>query len=331
MKISIVIPTYNRLQQLKRVLDGLEKQTYPRAEFEVIVVSDGSSDGTDSYLQSLKPSYNLRPLFQKNQGAAAARNHGVSRAEGEYVLFLDDDVYPLPALIEEHLRYHEICGRFAVVIGPMLAPPGFGMSPWVHWEATLLAEQYRAMTCGQLVPTARQFYTGNTSIARHHLLESGGFDPSFYRAEDVELAFRLAKTGLKFYFNPLAAGHHYAERSFASWLSIPYAYGRNDVIFSWKRGQSWLLPVVLREYHQRHFLTRSLVSICLLRPQLSRAAVTTFRVAAQLANTLHLNPISSKLCSGMFNLRYYEGLAAELGGRESFFKRVANTRLAVRL
>ena len=68
----------------------------------------------------------------------------------------------------------------------------------------------------------------NTSLGSHHIL--GGFDASFRRAEDVELAYRLAKQGLRFLFNPKAIGYHVAERSFNSWIAIPYAYGRNYVI-----------------------------------------------------------------------------------------------------
>ena len=324
MKLSIVIPTYNRLGQLKRVLEGLENQTCPGKEFEVLVVSDGSRDGTEAYLRSAKTDFHLRAFFQPNQGAAAARNFGVAQAVGEIVLFIDDDVFPLPQLAAEHLRFHAAYGDSAVVIGPMLAPPDFEMSPWVRWEADRLAEQYQDMLNGKWAPTARQFYTGNSSIARHHLIESGGFDPSFRRAEDVELAYRLAGRGLKFFFNPRAAGHHYADRSFTAWLATPYAYGRNDVIFSQQKGQVWLLPAILKEYHQRHILIRALISACLSRPVLNKAVLGTGKQIALLGEKLHMALISSHAYSGLFNLRYYEGIADQLGGRKAFFGEVRN-------
>jgi GT2 family glycosyltransferase len=326
-KVSIVIPTYNRLEKLKSVLRGLENQTCSGDEFEVLVVSDGSMDGTDAYLRTANPSFHLRAFFQSNEGPAAARNLGVSQAVGEIVLFVDDDVFPLPALVEEHLSFHAVYGDMAVVIGPMLAPPDFELSPWVRWEADKLAEQYQAMSANRWAPTARQFYTGNTSIARHHLVESGGFNPAFRRAEDVELAYRLAERGLKFIFNPNAAGFHYAERSFNAWLASSYTYGRNDVIFTRQRGQAWLLPTVLEEYHRRHFLVRVLVSICLSRPVLSNAVLTLFRQVALLGGKFHPGSISSFACSGIFHLRYYEGIADQLGCRKTFFQSAANAQL----
>lgn len=322
MKVSIVIPTYNRLEQLKRVLAGLEKETYPKDEFEVLVVSDGCTDGTDDYLRAANASFHLRVFFQTNQGPAAARNLGINRAAGEMVLFIDDDVYPLPALIEEHLRFHAAYGDCAVVIGPMLAPPDARLSPWVRWEADRLADQYRDMALGRWAPTPRQFYTGNSSIARHHLDACGGFDPTFRRAEDVELAYRLARGGLKFFFNPRAAVYHYAERSFSSWLSTPYHYGRNDVIFSRQGGQTWLLPTVRKEYHQRKAPVHALISICLSRPHLSAGVLTLFKYAVLCGEKLHLKSLSSHACSGMFHLRYYEGIADQLGGRKAYFKEI---------
>src|SRR5687768_17413192 len=166
----------------------------------------------------------------------------------------------------------------------MLTPPDFEaqMAPWVQWEQAMLVKQYEDMANGRWLPTARQFYTGNTSLARRHLLEAGGFDPTFRRAEDVELAYRLAAHGLRFVFNPQAIGHHYAERTFASWLAIPYAYGRNDVIFSRDKGQSWLLPTLLYEFRQRRPLIRALTRLCLDRPHLTHLTITALKQVAAL-------------------------------------------------
>jgi GT2 family glycosyltransferase len=323
-RISVIIPTYNRLGQLKKVLSGLGEQTYPRDEFEVLVISDGSSDGTNAYLSRVNYNFHLRAFFQSNQGAAAARNLGVAFAMGEIVLFIDDDVFPLPELIDEHLRYHATYGDNAVIIGPMLAPHDFDMSPWVRWESERLAEQYRDMSAGKWAPTARQFYTGNSSVARHQLIKSGGFDPSFRRAEDIELAYRLASQGLNFYFNPHAVVYHYAIRSFSSWIATPYSYGQNDVIFWRQKGQAWLLQMLLSEFQQRHVLIRLLISLCLSRPTMSNAVLDLFRRIALLGDKLNLHKISSLACGGMFNLQHYQGIADQLGGRQAFFEQDTN-------
>ena len=324
IEVSIVIPTYNRLKSLNRVLEALTNQTYPLDDFEVIVVSDGSNDGTDEYLRIFQPPYTFRTIFQSNQGPAAARNNGISQARGKLLLFLDDDVLPTPELLIEHLKVHAQHGENVVAIGPMLSPSDFKMSPWVNWEQEALAKQYRDMDLGKWEPTARQFYTGNSSLARKHLTEIGGFDVSFTRAEDVELAYRLAVRGLIFIYNRDAIGFHYAERSFKSWLSTPYLYGRNDVIFTYEKGQTWLLDTIFEEYHHRNPLIKGLTKLCLDRPKMSSIVYIVLKKVMDVGTL----PDSSKLikfaCSGLFNLRYYQGIADQLDGRDVFFKRVQN-------
>ncbi len=331
MHVTVILPTYNRLARLKKVLAGLAAQTYP--DFDVIVVSDGSTDGTDEFLQKLEtgdwrlavnahqsPIANLQSLFQPNQGVAATRNHGLREATGELVLFIDDDVVPAPQLVAEHVAWHQAQGDDVVVMGPMLSPPDFAMQPWVQWEQAMLLKQYDDMVNGRWQPTARQFYTGNTSLRRQHLLDAGGFDPNFRRAEDVELAYRLAQRGLRFLFNPQAIGYHYAERSFASWIAIPYAYGRNDVIFTRDKGQSWLLPTIAYEFrHSRHPLIQSLTRLCLDRPRLSQFVIVASKQIALLGHRLRLPQLPRLAYSAIFNLRHYQGISDELGGKAAFF------------
>ena len=326
-RVSVIVPTYNRIERLRRVLAGLTHQSYPLNDFEVIVVSDGSSDGTDDYLQATTTPLCLTVVTQPNQGVASARNHGLERATGELVLFIDDDVVPAPQLIAEHVRVHSDQNDDVVVLGPMLTPTDFTMSPWVHWEQAMLAKQYSAMISGKWEPTARQFYTGNTSLARRHLLATGGFDENFRRAEDVELAYRLAQMGLRFIFNPDAIGYHYAERSFHSWMEIPYVYGRNDVIFTRDKHQDWLLPTILTEFHNRNLLIKLLVQICLDRSGVSSGVLAGLKVAVHLGQRIGLGRLVQAAHSGMFNLRYYQGIADELGGRAKFFTQVSQSHV----
>ncbi len=317
--VSVILPTYNRLDRLQRVLKALENQVFPRDQFEVIVVSDGSTDGTREYMHALKSPLSITFVEQANQGVAVARNTGLSRASGDLVVFIDDDVIPSPQLIAEHIKCH--AEDNVIVLGPMMTPPDFDMQPWVRWEQSMLMKQYDDMLKGRWSPTARQFYTGNTSLARRHVIEAGGFDPHFRRAEDVELAYRLAERGLRFIFNADAVGWHYAERSFKAWLEIPYVYGRNDVIFTRDKHQTWLLPTICHEFHGRHPLIRTLTRLCLDRAALSKLAIEILKQAAR------VNRLSRVAYSGIFNLRHYQGIADELGGRDTFFADVkANTK-----
>src|SRR5262245_25867711 len=90
--LSIVVPTYNRRAGIERFLRALEEQTFPATRFEVVVVDDGSTDGTDAALAAMQTPYRLRVLHQENAGPAAARNAGLREAQGRLIVFLDDDV-----------------------------------------------------------------------------------------------------------------------------------------------------------------------------------------------------------------------------------------------
>ena len=320
-KISVVLPTYNRLERLKIVLAGLESQTYPLDQFEVVVVSDGTSDGTEAYLQAIESPLNLKPVLQKNQGPAGARNNGFQQASSDLILFIDDDVVPTSSLIEEHLKVHQMHQEDVVVLGPMMTPDpdDFDMHPWVQYEQLMLMKQYEDMISGAWEPTARQFYTGNTSLKRSYLIESGGFDTSFRRAEDVELAYRLADMGLRFLFCPEAVGYHYAERSFESWLSTPYQYGRNDVIFAREKGQTWLIPTTMYEFQGRNRLIKALTHLCLDRKILRNLACNGLKISATVGDKLNQPKLTKMAYSGLFNLQHYQGVSDELGGRKQFF------------
>jgi GT2 family glycosyltransferase len=320
VNISIVIPTYNRLASLRRVLAGLSVQTLAPERFEALVISDGATDGTEEFLRATVYPYRLTLLSQRNAGPAAARNAGVARAASELILFLDDDVVPAADLLARHLAAHETAGEAAVVLGPLLTPADFAMQPWVRWEQDRLAEQYADMAAGRWEPTARQFFTGNASLGRLAFLEAGGFDSAYRRAEDVELAYRLAARGMRFLFVPEAAGLHYAVRSFRSWQATPYAYGRNDVRFAFEKGQQWLLSVIEREYGSRNALVRALVAGCRGRPRLTVAAAMALRGIAAACGGLQLTALASRVYGAIFNLHYYQGVADELRRRGLAFR-----------
>jgi GT2 family glycosyltransferase len=311
--LSVIIPTYNRAERLRAVLAAVEAQTVGDDELEVIVVSDGSTDGTEALLRSAVSRFAFRYEVQPNGGPAVARNTGLALAAAPLVLFLDDDVIASPVLAAEHLAAHAKHGRRSVVIGPMMNPEDVTLRPWIAWEQAMLYKQYRAMIAGHWAPTARQFYTGNVSLGRQEAIDAGAFDPSFRRAEDVEFAYRLADSGFHFVFEPRAVGYHYADRSFESWLANATAYGRNDVIFARERGQGWLLRVIPEEFGHHHLLVRMVTRATLRWPRLRRPTTTVLRGVARGSSTLRLGAIAHRALSGVYNLAYYHGVADELG------------------
>jgi GT2 family glycosyltransferase len=326
--VSVVIPTFNRRHQLEQTLVGLAAQNELDCEIEVIVVSDGSTDGTDEWLRSGAVPLPVLGCFQTNAGPAAARNAGVATAEGTLVLFLDDDVVPAPDLVNTHVRHHRGLDDDLVVIGPMCAPPDRALSRWVRWEQRMVDKQYEAMNRGDWEATARQFYTANASIARRHLDAAGGFDPAFRRAEDVELAYRLADAGLSFTFVPDAIVLHYADRSFDSWLANASAYGRNDVIFGRDRGQAWLLEALGREFHDRHLMVRALTQLSLRYPRLGGGLMYASTAAARTVARTGPERAADIAFSVAYNLAYFHGMATEMGDPQLLLALFADGRRA---
>jgi GT2 family glycosyltransferase len=320
LAVSVVVPTYNRSQSLARLLGGLDRQTV--ADFEVVVVDDGSSDDTLQMLARMRTRFGMRVLQQAHDGPAAARNLGVREARGRIILFLDDDVLPHPDLIREHMRMHEGSSDL-VVVGPMSPPRDWKRPAWVRWEEDMLQVQYRDMLAGKYPCTPRQFYTANASVTRARLLQVGGFDAGYKRAEDVELAYRLRDAGARFVFDARASVLHYAARSFDAWLRIPHQYGRYDVAMHRDKGQETLVLAGF-EFHTRNRLTRWVSRLCVGRPMLMRAAVFALRTAVLATDRADLQPLSRVVLSGLFNLLYWQGAHDELGGgRQALWQTVA--------
>lgn len=316
---SIVIPTYNRCGSLRVTLDGLARQDFPTERFEVVVVSDGSTDGTDDLLASLVNgrtySFTLRPFRQENAGPARARNRGVDEARGDIVVFLDDDVEPGPAFLSSHAAHHVRNPQIAV-IGPMSPDPARQWSEpcWIAWEHAMLEKQYTNWRTGVWPGVGpNHFYTGNASVARRHVQAVGGFDETFKRQEDVEMADRMRRNDppVEFAFDSDAIGTHRPHRTFASWCAVPTAYGRLDALRV--RRSSLNVEEIQSLYQSRNRITRACVSLCLSFPIYNRPLEYTLASLARVFWKLRIAKISLALLSAVYNIRYIVAFCRESG------------------
>lgn len=303
MTLTVVIPTYQRKERLARVLDGLARQT--QTGFDVVVVDDGSTDGTSAYLAEARFPFQLRAIAQLNAGPGAARNAGVAAARGEIVLFLDDDVLPSPELVAEHLRVQAEETRCAVM-GPLGSLARYAQ-PWVAWEQAMLEDQYAAMTRGDWQPTFRQFWTGNASVPRAEILAAGGFDNEFRRAEDIELAARLARRGVRFRFHPGARTLHAAERTLDSWCAMHVAYGRLERRIFSHLGDAHALATLTGNWGRLHPATRTLVRGCLRSKSVRRTAIAGLRAVLQASRVAPASAVARRACSVLANVLYWTG------------------------
>lgn len=316
LMLSVVIPTYNRAPRLRLTLEGLARQTWPTDQFEVLVVSDGSTDETEAMVETYAATsaYRLRLLTQRNAGPSQARNRGVEAACGEIIVFIDDDVEPMPVLLAVHAAHHLHADRIAV-IGPMLPDPARMRAepPWIAWEHAMLQKQYSSWESGRWREAGpHHFYSGNASLRRDLFLACGGFDVRFTRQEDVELACRLEREcQVQFHYAASAAAVHRPSRSLASWLAIPTAYGRLDVTRARQGGVDWNL--IRQSYHKRSRATRFLADLMLACPPCAALLRGLLCTIARLCYPLSLRRFSLEILSAVYNLSYLEAAGSELG------------------
>ena len=232
-EFSVVIPTYERPQTLFRVLDALAVQA-EAPPFEVVVVDDGSRDDTPARLRAHAPTYPFRHFTQENAGPAAARNRGVREAAGRLVLFLGDDTVPEPGLLAVHARAHAERGADPVaVLGYTTWPRERRVSPFLHHINEYgLQFGYGLIEDPERVPF-NFFYTSNISLPRALLLEVGLFDTTFpYAAwEDIEIAYRMTRRGLRIVYRPEAVTRHHHDISFASFRRRQESSGESAAVF----------------------------------------------------------------------------------------------------
>ena len=233
LAFSIVIPTFERPDTLFQVLDAIARQESP-PEFEVIVVDDGSGGETPERLRAYQAAYLLRRFRQDNSGPAAARNRGVREARGERILFLGDDTVPEPALLAVHARAHSEPRAFpAAVLGYTTWPRDRRVSPFLHHINEYgLQFGYGLIEDPEEVPF-NFFYTSNISLSREMLCDAGLFDTTFPHAawEDIEIAYRMGKRGLRIVYRPEAVTRHHHHISFDSFRRRQERSGESAAIF----------------------------------------------------------------------------------------------------
>src|SRR5262245_23694357 len=232
-EVSVVIPTHNRLEVLAEVLQALEFQ-YAAPAFEVVVVDDGSTDGTGEWLRSRTFQVPLRAIVQENHGPAAARNTGVAAASGRWVAFLGDDTVPSPGWLAAHREAHRRRGD-----DPHLAVIGYTgwhrrmrLNPFLRYiNEHGLQFGYALIHDKEDVPF-NFLYTSNLSLPRDLLLAEP-FDLRFpYPAwEDIELSYRLKRRGLRLVYERSARVAHDHPTDLARFAARQEKAGYCAVVF----------------------------------------------------------------------------------------------------
>ena len=210
--ISVIIPTFNRALQVQAALKSVMAQTYP--EFEVIVVDDGSTDGTGEAIPKIIMSQaasgeRIRYFFQSNQGSSVARNKGIEQARGEWIAFLDSDDVWLPEKLELQMQaiqqFEAECGGCftdAQIVNDLGMDAGSFCCFGIHFDQTV------GIASDALLSLAKGFcgFWLSTLLVRTDLARRiDAFDAEIQGPEDRDFYFRLALvTSLAFIDKPLA-------------------------------------------------------------------------------------------------------------------------------
>ena len=216
--VSVVIPTYNRKDMLKECLDSLFNQTYPKDKYEIIVVNDGSTDGTEEVLKEYakKAPCAFKWLTQQNKGSYAARNLGIKNARGEIICFTDDDCIADKRWLEELVRGFTD-GGIGGVGGRIIA-----------YNPRKIVEEYDKMNQEEAIKG--KFYpsfliTCNAAYRKDILENCGYFDTYFRSGGDVDMGIRVTWRGHKLKYAPDAIVYHKHRTTFMGFIKQQYAYG----------------------------------------------------------------------------------------------------------
>lgn len=230
IKVSIIIPTFERYNSVKRALSSLSNQTFPPNLYEVIVSIDGSKDSTEDLVKTFPAEYGLRSVWNPHAGRAAARNAGIQGSKGEILIFIDDDMEPGPKFVEAHYSSHR-GNKKRVVVGSVPITMDQSSPPIVQYVGMKFNLHTGKISAPGYNLRIWDFYSGNFSINRNDMIEVGQFDESFeiYGYEDVELANRLLKAGLTIIFSPEAMCIQHYEEDFRGLAYKTISSGMNAV------------------------------------------------------------------------------------------------------
>ncbi len=316
MKCSIIIPTRLRAELLRETLDSLASQT--ATDYEVIVVCDGADIATSDMAAKHRAPYPLRWIFHSaNRGPAIARNSGAAAAAGELLLFLDDDVSASTDCIRHHCTRHANAYRKKlVVIGEIIqtyrcVPDSFCeravRQEWNKWWQELHNQRLHAEKTGASTIERLACLGVNCSVPRSLFLQSGGYDAVMCPIdEDMELGYRLHRSGVQFAYEPLAVVTHNDTKILSKYFTDCWRNsGPLDAYRVTQKGQRCAQTQTLIGIHRGNALRRCKARLAWEHPKSFRRLA---QLSRSLAETTKSRPLVSLWTRLLMAAEYWDGV-----------------------
>lgn len=223
-KVSVVVCVYNRCDFIEKCLDSILSQDF--ADYEIIVVDDGSSDGTYQILERFRNEHGIKVRRnEKNLGVSKSRNIGAMEAEGEIVAYTDSDCIVDKSWLKELTKPFQMDGGIVISGGEVLDG-----DTSKYWTLVTKGIDFIAYETGYV----DRIVGCNMAIKKEFLLKNGFDDTLKYGADETDLCMRARKKGLKVFFQKSAYVRHFHRISFMALLKQRFLIGKGNCYFRLK-------------------------------------------------------------------------------------------------
>lgn len=311
-EVSVVMATYNRADSAVRLLRLLDEQTVAADRVEVIVVDDESRVPVAEAVSRARLAREPLVIRQKNGGPAVARDAGIRRARGKFIVVIDDDMLITADFVSAHLAAHAD-GRRRLVLGRLHSPPGVRLPLFERLHLALLDQLFDEVATGTRRPNGVDVYTGNVSFRRDDYVAVGGFDHGLRLSEDAELGMRLERDGVEIGLSDEAFSWHVSDHSkLSGWLRRGVAYGKAEAAIARKHEATQAIPVwrylLLVNLVSRPFLLGSA-----LMPAVFVPMARLVMLLAMLFGQLRLERVALAGATLAYGILYFAGVGLDAG------------------
>ncbi|MFH1369299.1 MAG: glycosyltransferase [Elusimicrobiota bacterium] len=238
--ISVIIPAHNAEKTIIKCAESLMGLDYP--DYEVIIVNDGSTDGTAAALKDFEGSERLKVLNQEKSGPSVARNRAIMQAKGDFIAFTDADCKVDKNWLNELLKGFEVANPYRIMGagGDQLSPEddtdfGKQLNDFLR-NIGFLSDYIKTSTGTPSITATEHNPTCNAMYRKEVFDKVGYFQEDLWPGEDVELDYRIKKSGFQLMFNPAAIVYHYRPENASKYRKMMFRYGNVQALLVRKYG-----------------------------------------------------------------------------------------------